>query len=368
MPALTFLVKPASGDCNLRCKYCFYYDAHTVPGHVQRMSWETLERLVEQACEASPFQVGFAWQGGEPTLAGLPFFKEAIRLQQKYRRPGQKITNALQTNGLLLNEEWCNFFKEHRFLIGLSLDGERERHDAERIDAGGHGTYDRVVRAMKLMQARGVTHNILTVVTPDIARRGRQVYRSLRELGADYIQFIPSIDNGLGDVAPRLQLTPDEYGRFLKNVYDEWSRDFKAGKRVMVQFYESLAAVAAGQPPITCQMSGSCSGMLVVEYDGSLYPCDFMVFPEWRLGNLFDGPVTDVLRGEKLAAYLSWAVRLPEDCRSCEYLAFCRGGCPHHRSMKGGDPGRPDYFCKGFKQFFRHALPDLVELGRAAAR
>ncbi|MFZ5825711.1 MAG: anaerobic sulfatase maturase [Bacillota bacterium] len=366
MPALTFLVKPASGDCNLRCRYCFYYNTHTVPGHVQRMSLETLERLIQEACETSPFQVGFGWQGGEPTLAGLAFFQEAVRLQRKYRRTGQRITNALQTNGLLLTPEWCEFLRENDFLVGLSLDGERERHDAERFDAGGHGTYDRVVQALRLLQQHKVRHNVLTVVTADIARRGRQTYRALRELGADYIQFIPSIDSGQGDVPRELLLTPEAYGAFLKNVYDEWVKELKAGKPVGVQFFESIAAMAVGQPSITCQMAGTCAGQLVVEHDGSLYPCDFMVREEWRLGNLHETPVREVLQGERLKAYMSWAVRLPDDCRSCEFLSFCKGGCPHHRSMHGGDPSRPDYFCRGYKMLFRHALPELAQLGRAA--
>jgi len=366
MSALSFLVKPASGDCNLRCRYCFYYTSHTAPGHVQRMSLETLERLVADACALSPLQAAFAWQGGEPTLAGLEFFRAAVRLQDHYRRPGQRISNALQTNGILLTPQWCEFLQAHDFLVGLSLDGEATRHETERIDAAGHGTYDRVVAALRLLQTHGVTYNVLTVVTPDVARRGRQTYRALRALGAEYIQFIPCIDSGFGEVPSRLTLTPDQYGTFLKNVYDEWLPDFKTNRRLMVQFFESAASVAAGLGPITCQMAGNCAGHLVVEHDGSLYPCDFMVRPEWRLGNLNDDPIAAILQGEKLREYMSWAVHLPADCRTCEFLPFCRGGCPHQRSMFGGDPTRPDYFCKGYKQFFRHALPDLVRLGREA--
>jgi uncharacterized protein len=368
VPGLTFLVKPASGDCNLRCKYCFYYTAHATPDHVQRMSYETLERLIAEACIVSPVRTGFAFQGGEPTLAGLDYFREVVRLQAKYRRPGQQITNALQTNGLLLTPEWCEFLRENGFLVGISIDGEESLHDAERIDAGGHGTYQRAVQALRLLQNAGVKHNVLSVVTRDVARRGRQTYRALRDLGAEYIQFIPCIDNGHGDIESRVLLTPEEYGKFLKTVFDEWMADLQAGRRITVQFFESLVAVAMGQPPITCQMSGSCAGQLVVEYDGRLYPCDFMVRDEWLLGNLHGEPVSEIMRGERLRAYMEWAVRTPEDCRACEFFTYCRGGCPHQRAVRGGDPGRPDYFCRGYKMLFRHALPRLEALGRHLRR
>lgn len=364
---MTFLVKPVSGECNMRCRYCFYYAAHTASGQVRRMSTSTLDRLISEACASSPLQVAFGWQGGEPTLAGLNFFREAVRLQKRYRRQGQRITNALQTNGLLLSEEWCQFLKENDFLVGLSLDGEKSQHDAERVDAGNQGTYDRVVQALRLLETHGVRYNVLAVVTPDLARRGRQTYRALRALGVKYIQFIPSVDSGFGDVPSRLLLTPGAYGNFLKNAYHEWLADLKSGQRVSVQFFESVAAMAIGQPPITCQLSGTCAGQLVVEHDGSLYPCDFMVRPEWRLGNLHEAPLSELLRGEELRQFMAWAVRLPEECRSCEFLRFCHGGCPHQRNMKGRDPSRPDYFCRSYKMFFRHALPELVRLGWAAA-
>lgn len=328
------------------------------------MSLGTLERLVSEAVTVSSGLVSFAWQGGEPTLMGLEFFREAVRLQQRYRRPGQKIINALQTNGLLLTPEWCKFFKENDFLVGLSLDGEKSRHDAERVDMSGLGTYDRVVRALHLLQEYRVKTNILTVVTPDIARRSRQTYRALRNLKAEYIQFIPSVDSGKQDVPERLRLSAEEYGIFLKSVYDEWISDLGAGERVGIQFFESIASMAIGLPPITCQMAGTCAGHVVVDYDGGLYPCDFMVRPEWYLGNIYDGPLMEILQGVKLREYLQWAMKIPKNCRGCEFFSYCHGGCPHQRTMNNGDPSRPDYFCRGYKTFFRYALPQLIQLGR----
>ncbi|HWI61703.1 MAG TPA: anaerobic sulfatase maturase [Symbiobacteriaceae bacterium] len=353
----TFLVKPASGDCNMRCRYCFYFDTHSAPG--ARMSLRTLERLISEACACPTKFLSFGWQGGEPTLAGLDFFREAVRLQQQHRRPGQKIANALQTNGLLLDDEWCRFLKEQNFLVGLSIDGEQARHDGARPDAGGHGTYDRAVRAFEMLKSHGVETNLLAVVTPDVARRGRQAYRSLKALGAEYLQFIPSLDGG------SYALRPDEYGTFLKQVFDEWRADHEAGRHIGVQFFESVAAMATGRPPVTCQYAGTCEGQVVVEYNGSLYPCDFMVTPERRLGSICDSPLIDVLQGERMKEYLTWAVRLPDYCRDCQFLHLCRGGCPHQRSMRGGDPSRPDYFCKSYQTFFRHAVPDLVRLATA---
>ncbi|MCL4423851.1 MAG: SPASM domain-containing protein [Firmicutes bacterium] len=350
----------------MRCRLCFSYQSHTSSGDIRRMSLATLERLISEAVIVSSGQVFFGWQGGEPTLMGLDFFREAVRLQEKYRRPGQKIGNAFQTNGLLLTPEWCEFLAENHFLVGLSLDGEPVRHDAERLDPGGLGTYDRVVRALHLLQEYRVRTNILTVVTPDIARRGRQTYRALRNLQAEYIQFIPSVDNGQQDVPEPLRLSADGYGRFLKNVYDEWIADLKAGQRVGVQFFESLASVALGLPPVTCQTAGTCAGHLVVEYDGSLYPCDFMVRPEWYLGNIHAGPLMEILQGAKLREFLQWTRQIPTTCRSCEFFPYCRGGCPYQRTMKNGDPSRPDYFCRSYKTFFRYALPQLIQLGRMA--
>lgn len=370
MPPLNFLIKPASGSCNLRCRYCFYHDVggNRAVQSYGMMSAETLELLIRKALEEAEGSCAFGFQGGEPTLAGLDFFRKAVELQKRYNTRGLAISNAIQTNGLLLDVEWADFLAENRFLVGLSLDGTKELHDRNRLDPAGKGTYARVLKTAQLLKARGVEFNILTVITRDSAKRADSLYRFFRRCGFDWLQFIPCLDPlGQGRGSCAYSLTAEEYGAFLKRLFDCWYRDVKAGRFVYIRYFENLVGMLLGNPPESCGMSGRCVIQNVVEADGSVYPCDFYALDQWKLGNIRTGSVREMMESRTARRFLEAAREVPEKCRSCRYYPICRGGCRRDREAAGGVLGLND-FCPAFETFFDYALPRLEEVAVNAAR
>ena len=384
------MAKPSGSTCNLDCSYCFYLSKETLPGGpgTGRMSDETLEKFIQQyiAGVTGP-EVVFSWQGGEPTLMGLPFFHKVVALQKQYARPFQRIENDLQTNGTLLTEEWCEFLKAHRFLVGLSIDGPREIHDRYRVTKGGGPTFDKVFNAAKLLQRHGIPFNTLTCVSRFNARKPLDVYRFLRrELNSTYIQFIPIVEyRGFEKTAPHQwdpatlpkdgepaarpgqpgsivadwSVDPEDWGYFLCKTFDEWrQKDF--GK-VMVNQFETLVSQHLGLGAQVCVHSEVCGKGLAIEHDGSVYSCDHYVYPEFRLGNIKEQSLDRQAfspRQEKFGYAKSNT--LPQYCRQCAYLTDCWGECPKNRIIRTptGEPGL-NYLCRGFKQFFAHAIPEV---------
>ena len=329
MPPLSILIKPASGGCNMRCAYCFYHDEamnRAVPSYGM-MSEDTLETLIRKALDYASGQCTFGFQGGEPTLRGLEFFRLAVEYQQKYNVHNVRINNALQTNGLVLDGSWARFFKENGFLIGLSLDGGKALHDSLRRDSQGRGTFSRTLRAARLLQSHEVDFNLLTVVTRQVAENITQVYRFFRREGMLYQQYIPCLDP-LGE--PRggsdYSLTPEIFGKFLKSLFDLWYQGVKA--------------------------------------DGSVYPCDFYCLDEWKQGNILQDDFTALDKCEAAQKFLRESIALPEDCKDCQYRFICRGGCRRDRELlsAAADTPRRNYFCQAYKVFFPYALPRLREL------
>jgi uncharacterized protein len=337
-----------------------------------RMSDETLEALIRQyIAGVTADEVVFSWQGGEPTLLGLDFFRRVVELEKKHAKPGQKIENDLQTNGTLLDDEWCRFLKEHRFLVGLSIDGPKKLHDAYRVAKDGSPTFEKVFAAAKLLQKHGVPFNTLTCINRLNATKPLDVYRFLRrELGSTYMQFIPIVEPrdferaapGLG--APDSGVTdwsvdPEDWGYFLCKVFDEW-RNRDLGK-VLVNHFESLISQHMGQGPQMCVYGEFCGKGLAVEHDGTVYACDHYVYPEYRIGSLKTGRLEDVVlsRAQVKFGYAKGET-LPRQCRECPYLRDCRGECPKNRILRtaAGEPGL-NYLCSGFKRFFAHALPEV---------
>ncbi len=370
MPPLNFLIKPASGSCNLRCRYCFYHDVggNRAVQSYGMMSAETLELLIRKALEEAEGSCAFGFQGGEPTLAGLDFFRKAVELQKRYNTRGLAISNAIQTNGLLLDVEWADFLAENRFLVGLSLDGTKELHDRNRLDPAGKGTYARVLKTAQLLKARGVEFNILTVITRDSAKRADSLYRFFRRCGFDWLQFIPCLDPlGQGRGSCAYSLTAEEYGAFLKRLFDCWYRDVKAGRFVYIRYFENLVGMLLGNPPESCGMSGRCVIQNVVEADGSVYPCDFYALDQWKLGNIRTDSVREMMESRTARRFLEAAREVPEKCRSCRYYPICRGGCRRDREAAGGVLGLND-FCPAFETFFDYVLPRLEEVAVNAAR
>ena len=387
------MAKPNGSTCNLDCKYCFYLSKETLPkgpGSGQ-MNDETLELFIRQYIEGvTASEVVFSWQGGEPTLRGLDFFRRVVELQKKYSKAGQRVENDLQTNGVLLDEEWAKFLKQHGFLVGLSIDGPRELHDHYRVNKGGAPTFDKVMAAAKLLRRFGVRFNTLTCVHRFNASRPLDVYRFLRnELDSTYIQFIPIVQiRDFEHIAPQTwdvsklpvlgspqarpghpesvvtdwSVDPDEYGYFLSRVFDEWrGKDY--GK-VLVNHIETLVAQHLGLPSQLCIYSELCGKGVALEHDGSAYSCDHYVYPEYRLGQLHEKSLVQmVFSREQVRFGYAKSESLPKYCRQCSYLRDCWGECPKNRLLKtpDGEPGL-NYLCSGLKKFYRHALPEVERI------
>lgn len=362
-PAFHLLAKPSGAICNLDCKYCFFLSKEKLyPGSRFRMSDELLENYIRQYLQAQRVpEVNLAWQGGEPTLMGLDFFQRAVELAERHKKPGQTIQHSMQTNGVLLDDAWCHFFRRHNFLIGLSLDGPAHLHNAYRVDKGGNPTFNKVMAAARLLQKHKVEYNILTTVHAANANYPLEVYRFLRdEVGAQFIQFIPIVerdnDSGFqeGNSVTGRSVTAQQYGNFLIKIFDEWVR--KDVGRVFVQIFDVALAAWVGAPPGLCVFSPTCGNALALEHNGDLYACDHYVEPNYLLGNINDAPMIELVASDRQRRFgLDKRDTLPQYCRECEVRFVCHGGCPKNRfiTTPGGEPGL-NYLCAGYRAFFNH--------------
>jgi uncharacterized protein len=387
------MAKPSGSACNLDCTYCFYLSKETLPNGpgAGRMNEEILELFIKQYIEGNTGEsVVFSWQGGEPTLRGLEFYRKAVALQKKYAKRGQRIENDLQTNGVLIDEEWAEFLKQNNFLVGLSIDGPRELHDHYRINKGGGPTFDKVYAAARLLTKAGVKFNTLTCVNRLNASRPLDVYRFLRrELNSTYMQFIPIVQiKGFEVTAPNTwqsskipklgspearpdhpnsvvtdwSVDPGEYGYFLSRVFDEWLRH-DVGK-VLVNHVETLVAQHLGLPSQICIYGEFCGKGLAIEHDGSAYSCDHYVYPEYRLGTIREKPLAEMAFSPTQVKFgYAKTETLPKYCRECVFLRDCWGECPKNRLIRtpDGEPGL-NYLCSGLKAFFKHALPEVERI------
>lgn len=367
MKNISFLIKPASGRCNMSCRYCFYEDEKKsrATANYEMMSLETAALLIQQAMEEAEDVVSFAFQGGEPLLAGLDFFRAFVASVEKYRKPRISVSYSIQTNGTLVTQEWAEFFRDNRFLVGLSLDGTRELHDLNRIDSSGKGTYPNVLKAYYQLQDYGVETNILCVVTAQTAKKGQSVYQSLKKTGCRYLQFIPCLDpmdSPRGSMP--YSLTPALYARFLKTVFDLWYWDWDAGNYVSVRLFEDYVHILCGRPASACATCGTCGRYLTLEGDGSVYPCDFFVLDDWRLGKLGETTLRELTDSEEGVRFRAKGQGFPPACMGCEWLRLCNGGCQRDWS----DDGTRNYYCEALKEFFSYAMPRLMTIARAEIR
>jgi uncharacterized protein len=375
------MAKPTGAQCNCRCDYCFYQAKERLyPGSSFRMSDDVMESYVRQTMSVHPAaEVPIAWQGGEPTLMGLDFFRRAVEAGRRHARPGQRAAHSIQTNGVLIDESWCRLFRDHDFLVGLSLDGPQTLHDAFRRDNGGNSVFSKVVRAARLMQEHRVEFNILCTVNAANSRHPLDVYGFFRdEIGARYVQFIPVVEQTAGPagrnglrVTGRSVRGPD-FGRFLSEVFDEWVR--RDVGIMFVPFFDAVLASYLYGESTLCVLRPACGDALALEHNGDLYSCDHYVNPAHRLGNILETPVGELVSSERQRAFgRAKSATLPGDCRECRFLFTCHGECPKNRVLetRGGEPGL-NWLCDGLKAFFAHTerpmqlMAGLISRGQPA--
>lgn len=364
---LSFLIKPASSLCNLRCRYCFYEDESE--NRSQKcygiMSAKTADRLIASAvdatCDGTMISVGF--QGGEPTVAGLDYFRHFIEEEKKY--PNRRFTHSIQTNGYALDEDWATFLAENNFLVGISVDGYKDLHDLHRLTPSGEGSFDRIAYNLELLKKHKVEFNALCVLTRQCTERPHRVYNRLKAMGFGYLQFIACLDPiGAERGKQSYSLNPEDYGRFLCATFDDWYKDWKEGHFTSVRQFDDYIHILTGVLPSSCAALGKCGSYLVVEADGSLYPCDFYVLDEWNLGRIGELSVIQAINSEKAKSFRSDSGRLPEQCKTCSWLSICHGGCKKDISLN--DAGKPEnYFCPAYRFFFEYASERLMEVARA---
>ena len=385
------MAKPAGAQCNLDCDYCFYLHKENLLEQPKKpvMDDATLERFISNYIASQDGkEIIFSWQGGEPTLMGLDFYKKVVALQKKYQPKGVRIENDLQTNGVLLNDKWCEFLAEHNFLVGISIDGPRELHDQCRKMRSGKPTFDKVMAAIDCMKRHGVRFNALAVINRYNVKYPLEVYRFLtRDLGATYVQFTPCVEpKDYTTTAPQfwnesrepVQDSPcckpdhpdsvvtewsvdaDDWGEFLKVTFEEWVNNDMG--RVLVNLFETAVAQTLGKPAQICVTSEICGKGAAVEHDGRVYSCDHYVYPEYELANIHDMSLADMVISERQKAF-GTAKRntLPGQCKKCHFLRLCWGECPKNRLLKTkeGEPGL-NYLCSGMHSFYQHAAPILV--------
>jgi uncharacterized protein len=400
-PAFHLLAKPTGPICNLDCEYCFFLSKEMLyPGDRFRMADELLETYIIQLLEShrTP-DVTVAWQGGEPTMMGLDFFRRSVELVDKHRKPHQNIAYTIQTNGTLIDEAWAKFFKENDFLVGLSVDGPEKLHDAYRVDKRGLGSFDRVMRGWEALKEQGVDINILCTVHAANSDHPLDVYRFFRDdIGARFIQFIPIVERATETFLPLANLgwstsskekrplyvqagnqvtdrsvTPEAFGQFLIEIFDEWVES-DIGE-VYVQMFDVALANWFGEPPGLCIFSETCGLALALEHNGDLYSCDHYVEPDYLLGNILETPMLELVGSDQQRAFgLAKRDTLPQFCLDCDVRFACHGGCPRNRFTQtpDGDDGL-NYLCAGYMAFFHHVdhpmriMSDLLRQGRAPA-
>ncbi len=374
MQPFTLLIKPSGSDCNIDCAYCFYKgrDASVGSGR-QRMSGEVLETLVRDYMRLSFPVVGFAWQGGEPTLMGVDFFAKAVELQKKYGTSGQQVSNTLQTNGVLLDDNWCRFFHDNKFLLGISIDGPKEFHDRYRVDHAGGGTFERVMRGIQACKRHEVEFSALVLLNNVNVEHPQELFDFLVENELTYIQFIPCVETDPATGRPAdFSITPKQYGDFLCAMFDLWY-EYGPEKLNIREFDSLLTHYVMGKHTI-CTYSKQCAGFVVIEHTGDAFCCEFFVEPAWRLGNILETSIEKLAGDKKKRAFARNKEKLCDKCLVCRHLDICRGGCMKDRRML--DTGysildehresrieyRESYFCESYRQFFDYTVPRFVQI------
>ena len=356
----TLLIKPAGPDCNIACQYCFYAcKEEFFGGGAHRMSPQVQERLVKSYLECGFEYASFGFQGGEPTLMGLDFYKRLVEFQSRYGQPGRVISNSLQTNGILLDDAWGQFLAEYKFLTGISLDGPKEFHDVYRRDRAGKGTFDRVMAGIEVCRRNKAEYNILVLLNNVNVQHPDQLFDFFTALGVQYIQFVPCVEKSADDPAKAApySITPQQYGRFLCRIFDRWMN--YGVRKLSVRIFDSMLNFMLSGVHTECTFNRRCADYIVIEHNGDAFCCDFYVTGETKLGNIMQTPIGELAAGEIKRSFNRKKADIDNRCLMCRYLDICRGGCPKDRAMLTGTHKVPSYFCEGYKMFFVYALPRL---------
>lgn len=365
MPPVSVMIKPVSGSCNMKCDYCFYTDetrkrqqeCHGI------MSEQTLKNVIRRALLPAEEGISFLFQGGEPLLRGLPFYEKVLQYEAQYNKHHIAVSNAIQTNGYAINEEWCRFFAKNHFLVGLSVDGTKELHDAYRHTKSSGSSYERCMYAVKLLKQYGVEFNILTVVTGKTAGCIEEIYEDYQKQEFRFQQYIACLDplyesHGMQSYA----LSPGQYGSFLVRLFNCWYQDMKNNRQPYIRQFENYIGILRGYLPESCEQRGTCSVQNVVEADGSVYPCDFYMIDDYYLGNFNTDTLAVMNQRRDKTDFLSRSEKLPEECVSCPYFKLCRGGCQRNRDFLPTHNVYQNYLCEGYRFFFENCLDRLREI------
>ncbi len=364
MNSLSFLIKPASGCCNMSCAYCFYKDTAYLRGSEAEkiMSDTVAKRLIERAFDTNAGYISFAFQGGEPTLAGIDFFKDFVSYVDRLNFDDRNISYSIQTNGLLIDDEYASFFKKHGFLVGVSLDGTEKTHNLLRKTQNGKGSYEKVLSAIEALKRHGVDFNILTVVSSYIAKDIEAVYRSYKSLGLKYLQFINCLDPiGKSLFGEHYSLSEELYEQYLTELFELYYNDFVSGDYTSIRYFDNLVLMAKGRMPEMCGMLGRCSAQLVIEADGSIYPCDFYCIESKKIGNIADMSIDDILASDKLKDFIKATDNPPRKCLECRYYRLCYGGCRRSR-IEANDLIKENVYCQSLKRFFEKEYDKIIDL------
>jgi len=358
------LVKPTGPDCNLACEYCFYLEKAKLFRHKKhRMSDKILKEMTRKTVSINPGDINFGWQGGEPTLMGLDFFKQAVSYQKEFAKPEQNVGNSIQTNGICIDEEWVEFLKEKFFLVGLSIDGPESIHDTYRKTGNGMGTFHKVEKTALMLLENNVPVNSLTVLNNYSANYPEKIYTYLTSLGFKFLQFIPIVETDIRNKrAASFSATGEQYGEFLCRIFDLWRKDFQQGRpTVSVRFFDSVFHRYVNMEAPDCLLQEECGSYIVIEHNGDVYSCDFFVEPEWKLGNIMKDDPFLMLNSDKQTQFGLMKKNVPVKCQECPWLQYCRGGCTKDR-IRDPQDGHVNHFCAGYTMFFEYADSFLKQL------
>lgn len=367
MKSLSVLIKPASSMCNMKCDYCFYCDEAAKRNQASYgfMSEDTLKNIIRRTMPHAELSISYAFQGGEPTLAGLDFFKKVVQYQKQYNKKGIPVQNCLQTNGFAITEEWCEFLHDNHFLVGISCDGTPAIHNLYRHDHSGNCTFTKIHHAIHLMEKYHINYNILTVVTKDVAENICGIYTYYRKNNWMYQQYIACLDP-LGEEHGKSSyaLTPSIYGNFLITLFKIWAKDFSINRQPYIRQFDNYLCIASGYAPEACDQTGTCSIQYVVEANGNVYPCDFYMLDQFCLGNFNENRIQAIDQKRDDSGFLLVSKQITHTCQTCCYHWICRGGCQRSRDLLTDENAYHNYFCESYRMFFDACLDQIINLAQ----